>query len=52
MTASISSLTDLLVQAHRLLFRSVSVHDDFVVDSVFPYGIFGWFLHRASGRRS
>ncbi len=39
-----------VIPTHRFLFRSVSVHDGFVVDTVFSDLVFGRFSHRFASR--
>ena len=39
-----------VIPTHRFLFRSVSVHDGFVVDTIFSDLVFGRFSHRIASR--
>ena len=38
---------EVVIPAHGLFFRTVSVDDRFVLDTLFPNGIFSAFGHRA-----
>jgi hypothetical protein len=39
-----------VIPTHRFLFRSVSVHDGFVMDAVFADRVFGSLSHRLASR--
>ena len=39
---------EVVIPAHGLLFRAIRVDDRFVLDSLFPNGIFSAFGHRAA----